>query len=431
MYFIRTKPNPAATSTNWNGITWSNGLPTAVKDAYIDANFNTANGSFSCRDLILTSSTVLTVATDSHLKILRNIHQSPESKIVVKDKGNLMLLYKNAATDNLKLQIDAIFPNKKRFDYEFLSPPISGLTLKSISPGTLNDRFYTYNEPENGYTTLNPNTTITQAGRGYMIRVPDNFPTSSSNWEMSINNFTPATVNKSYIPYLLSHLNVGINMVGNPYTASLSLKKLCFANNKIIERVFFWKKTNGAQGSSYISYNYFTSNMSSEFKKISSYQGFLVSQKIPSHLNEIVFTPDMMLPSEDYSMPDRFYINIKQVGIFHPIGGFCFDVKKFPIPFPDVFNDGAISITENGNKIICRRETFDTSNVLNLRVLVTVNSNYIITLKEFSGLFQDIQHILLIDQLLGLTHNLKLSDYLFSSAAGEFTDRFKIVFQPE
>lgn len=137
----------------------------------------------------------------------------------------------------------------------------------------------------------------------------------------------------------------------------------------------------------------------------------------------------MMLPSDDYSTPDRLYINIKQEGVFHPIGGFCYDVKKFPIPFEDVFVDGAISITDNGNKIICRKDTFQITDEISVRVFFEISASYRITLRQHFGLFQDLENIFIIDQLLGITHNLKVSDYLFTSDAGEFMNRFKIVFQ--
>jgi hypothetical protein len=50
-------------------------------------------------------------------------------------------------------------------------------------------------------------------------------------------------------------------------------------------------------------------------------------------------------------------------------------------------------------------------------------------MRDLCGLFIDFEHIYLIDQLMGTTHDLKISDYTFSSDAGEFLDRFKIVFQ--
>jgi hypothetical protein len=430
MYATRTRTNRAITATHWNGTSWSDGVPTAIKDAHIDADYSTLNGSFSCRDLIVTGNSILTIVTDTYVKVLRDINQDSTSKIHIKNEGNLMILDKNAATESAKVQVEAIFPNHQRLDYEFLSSPISGIPIKNISPETLDSRFYTYNEPTNSYVSLNPNTTLASAGTGFMIRVPANFPLTSSDWDVLANNNLVGNINIGYITKTISHINAGINMIGNPYTALLCTKKFWVYNQSVIEKnILFWTKSNGAQGSSYYSFNIFTNNINKKWSQIPVFQGLLIESKEFSTFNNLAFTPEMMLPSEDYTEPDRLYINIKQIGVNKPIGGFCYDIKKFPIPFDDVVSTGAISIIDNGNKIICRKDSFNVTDVINVRVFFELIANYTITMRDLCGLFIDLEHIYLIDQLMGTTHDLKISDYTFSSDAGEFLDRFKIVFQ--
>ncbi|MGK4566292.1 T9SS type A sorting domain-containing protein [Flavobacterium sp. 3HN19-14] len=56
--------------------------------------------------------------------------------------------------------------------------------------------------------------------------------------------------------------------------------------------------------------------------------------------------------------------------------------------------------------------------------------NYTIAIDHTDGLFMGDQIIYIKDNLLGLTHNLKESAYTFTSAAGDFAERFEIVFTP-
>jgi hypothetical protein len=57
---------------------------------------------------------------------------------------------------------------------------------------------------------------------------------------------------------------------------------------------------------------------------------------------------------------------------------------------------------------------------------------YAVSLSGYEGLFAEGSVSNYIkDTLLGLTHNLLESDYEFESAAGEFTERFEVVYEEE
>lgn len=429
MYAIRTRTNRAVTATHWNGTSWSNGTPTVVKDAYIDADYSTLNGNFSCRDLIITGTAILTITADTYVKVLRDIIQDATTKIILKDKGSLMILNKNADTTTAKVRIEKTFPNMQRLDYEFISSPISGIPIKNISPGTLDNRFYTYDEATTSFVSLNPYTTLTTLGKGYHIRTPSMFPSVPSNFDITIENISGG-LNGGLITLTLSKLLSGYAITGNPYCGNISSKLFYKLNSNVVEKsLFIWKKTNGAQGSSYIYLNNFTSNLSNTKGIIPLNQGFIVQKKISNPPNEIIFTPEMMLVTEDFSLPDRLYINIKQNNIFHPIGGFSYDIKKFPVPFEDIISGGAISIIDNDYKIICQKESFAITDVIDIRVFFEIASNYTITLREVSGLFENLPNVYLMDETLQVIHDLKFSDYIFSSEAGEYLTRFKIKFE--
>jgi hypothetical protein len=66
---------------------------------------------------------------------------------------------------------------------------------------------------------------------------------------------------------------------------------------------------------------------------------------------------------------------------------------------------------------------FDTNDTVPVGYKSTVNGTFTITLTNFDGLFMD-QDIYLEDKLLNVIHNLKTSNYSFTTEIGTFEDRF-------
>lgn len=76
-------------------------------------------------------------------------------------------------------------------------------------------------------------------------------------------------------------------------------------------------------------------------------------------------------------------------------------------------------------------ESLDLDEVISLGFSTTINqpSIYSIGLAQLEGDFLNTNTVYLKDLLLNVTHNLSLSEYHFTSSAGEFNNRFKIVFR--
>ena len=429
MYITRSRTNRLVSATHWNGTVWSDGQPNATNDAYIDADYSTVNGCFSCRDLYITASAVLTIPTDLYVKVLRNVIQTQTSKIIIKSEGNLMLLHKNPDVSTARIQTEATFKNHQRLDYEFISSPISGITLKQLSPLTLDNRFYIYDEATNAYLAVNPNSTLTTKGHGYFIRTPNNFSTDISDFNVIIENNDTGSITGGLETVLISRLNSGNTIVGNPYLTILDFKKFIKHNySDILSFVQIYKKTNGAQGSNFTQHNTTCNNISLAPHFLRSFQGFFIT-KSGHDLSPLLFTPDMMLTSRDFTPPDRFYINLKQTGIFYPIGGFCYDVEKFPLDFEEVFyTTAALTIIDDGYKIISRKKTFNNSGIIPLRLLLELSASYSLSIRDISGSFEGLPNLFLTDAATGIKHDLKQSEYTFTSDAGEYLARFALSF---
>lgn len=243
MYATLTRTNRPVTATHWNGSSWSNGIPNSINDVYIDADYDTTSGSFSCRNLHITANAKVTIVPETYVKILKDIHQSATSRIHVKSGGNLMIMHPNADVTSAKVIAERTFKNVQRLDYVFMASPISGIPLKRLSPGTVDSRFYTYNEIGNYLEAINPTTTIIEQGKGFQVRVPSLHSSLPTNFDAIIENLNGEFINSGVINSYLSNSNYGFNIVGNPYLSTISLRKFFELNKgKINLVVNFWQK---------------------------------------------------------------------------------------------------------------------------------------------------------------------------------------------
>jgi hypothetical protein len=97
------------------------------------------------------------------------------------------------------------------------------------------------------------------------------------------------------------------------------------------------------------------------------------------------------------------------------------------------FNDGDVEFTSLVNTtslaVQQRALPFVTTDEVPLRFKTTIAGTYTISLSGMTGLFLGDQNIYLKDLLTNVTHDLKAQDYTFTSVAGTFDTRFKIVYE--
>ncbi|RZK14713.1 MAG: hypothetical protein EOO43_15975 [Flavobacterium sp.] len=96
------------------------------------------------------------------------------------------------------------------------------------------------------------------------------------------------------------------------------------------------------------------------------------------------------------------------------------------------FNDSPLALTsliDNVEYIIQGRSLpFTDTDVVPLGFKTDVAGNFTISLSNFDGLFADDQAIYLRDNTAGVVHNLKLSDYGFTTPSGTFNTRFEVLY---
>ncbi len=128
-----------------------------------------------------------------------------------------------------------------RQDYTLWSSPVSGQNLLNFSPLTLTSRFYEYNTTTNLFNAVNPSATAFQTGKGYLIRTPNNHPTTPTIWT---GQFTGVPNNGDIT---LSLVNGGagfrFNAIGNPYPSPVKMSTFVKANStKITGTLYFLAK---------------------------------------------------------------------------------------------------------------------------------------------------------------------------------------------
>lgn len=155
-----------------------------------------------------------------------------------------MMLYSgsgNAQCDDLTQTT----PNIGRFDYTMWSSPVSGFTLDQLSPKTLNDKYFIFDPLINNWANVD-STTVMQAGKGYLVRGPNDYYPYDPNHlgpKPYIAPFAGAAHSGPIgVPIVVSALT-GTNLIGNPYCSAIMAD--CFIRdagnqNSVNGTLYFW-----------------------------------------------------------------------------------------------------------------------------------------------------------------------------------------------
>ena len=441
-------------STTWNGTSWSNGTPVSTKSVIFTGNYTIGADLDAC-SITVTSGAVVSVTSGFNVTLNGAITVSSGS-FTVNNNANLIQLTDVANSGNIivKRQSKALM----RLDYTIWSSPVAGQNLQAFSPNTLATRFYNYNTTTNLYNAVpSPSTTSFAAGKGYLIRTPNNFPLTPTVWPGS---FT-GVPNNGTITVALANIGAGqrFNAVGNPYPSTIDLDEFVSDNSaNITGTIYLWRKTNSTLSTpgyctwtagTYVSNGEAQTvpNDASFVDVISTGQGFLVeatatgttlefnnSQRIADNSNQFFRTTSANTTTAIER--NRMWLNLtNDSGDFHQMAvGYITDatqgVDRFDGKF---FNDGAISLNSivNNEKYVIqgRALPFDDTDVVPLSLTVTTAGNYTISIDHLDGFFSGDQRIFIKDKTNNSLYDLKASSFTFASAAGTFNDRFEIVYR--
>lgn len=440
-------------TTVWNGISWSNGPPSAGKDVYFKENFPQLKTTSVC-GCNIDEGKIVTLLEKNTLSV--EFAYAGSGTLVIEDTASLYQSdddILNTGIIHLKRKTSPVI----RYDITYWSSPVDNQKMNDFSPNTLWDKYCWYDPISRWVINYNGTMTMIPA-QGYSIRAPQNYSITDRTVFEGIFKGIP---NNGKINAEVRMKN-GYYLIGNPYPSAISADLFIKANSsKIQGALYFWTHgtppVNGKySGNDYVVYNLLggvgiTSTLNSSSYTvtpdgiIASAQGFFIKS---SSEGSIEFNNSMRVkarnsaflkPANSGAIAEaeklRFWLNLyNSDGAFKQIlVGYAKEASN-SLDYYDAESFGSsqaidlYSVLEN-KKLIIQGKALpfleDDSIKLGYRSDVKTTLNFEIDHQD--TLFNEID-IFLVDKAINKFHNLSEGPYQFDSEAGTFNDRFSIVY---
>jgi len=445
--------------TTWNGSAWNNGDPSAEKSLIFTGTYSSDASIVGC-SILVTNNASVTILAGADVTLSGALTVETGSSFTLSSNANLF--QPEGITNTSAISVKRETSNEvKRLDYNLWSSPVAGQNLLAFSPLTVATRFYVYNSGTNQYNAVTPSTTPFTTAKGYLIRMPNNFSdTTPGIWE---GTFTGVPNNGPI------SISVGIgtyNAIGNPYPSPISVSAYVAVNPlpvtilddvPEVEGIYFWRKINNSDNTSYATYTPGMGGVAntgggSDIEPngiIQVGQGFIVKStatsinftngmRVSDHDNQFLRTSSSSLPSETSSQRSRIWLKMTSSNGFGSqlLVGYLPGATQGIDPGIDgkYINDSQNAFTSmiNGKEYVIqgRGLPFLATDVVPLGFKTTQAGLYTVSINKLDGLFDDdAQPIYIKDNVTGTEHNLKVSPYEFTSAAGVFNTRFELMYQ--
>jgi hypothetical protein len=448
-------------ATTYDGTSWSNGNPDSSKLAIFTGNYTIAADLTAC-SLRVTNNAVVTVNSNYNVYLNGAITVDSGSSFTMNNNTNLLQSDASAVnTGNIIVKRNT--STIVRLDHTLWSSPVTGQNLFSFSPNTLVNRFYVYNTATNSYVTTGlSNTSLFTPAKGFAVRAPNNqSATTPAVWTGTFTG-VPNNGTKTFTLATNAANGYNYNLVGNPYPSAISASNFYAANaSKIGGTLYFYAHTltMNASGIFPTGTNYATwtglggaaatagdghTPAVAPNGIIQVGQGFIVRATASG---DVTFTNAMRVANQQNQFmkaatasaeTHRMWLNLKtDTGV---------DVNQILVGYMDGATQGVdagldglsfgntgsylYSKIENDNFVIQARSLpFDTTDEVPLGFNCATAGSYSISLTNTDGLFAGEQDILVRDNLTGTDTSIKTAPYVFTSEAGVFDSRFKLIYQ--
>lgn len=439
-------------SSVWNGVSWSDGFPSGGKELVFKENYPGLISANVCSCTIDQGKTV-TLLNENTLSL--EFDYSGMGTLILEDSASLY------QSDDEIVNTGLIHVKRKsspilKFDYTYWSSPVENQTLFDLSPKTLQDKYFSYDYFLDDWNEENPSHLMT-LGKGYIIRGPQDFSTTIPERFEAIFKGIP---NNGKINLDIGNIDTP-NLIGNPYPSSVDADLFLFQNRSTLKgALYFWTHNTPYLNDQYYADDYAVYNslggvatrgsLSSGINKtipdgtISSGQAFFVVSKNSGvvtfnnsmricNRNSVFFKPRRDNKKDKYEMErSRIWLNFEnKQGVFKQIlVGYAqgatnlydedYDAESFN---GNLYAD-FYSIIKNKNLVIqARAFPFIDTDVVPLGYKITIEGDFTISIDEVDGNMTT-QPIYIEDKTTGVVHDLRASNYTFTTAVGTFTDRF-------
>jgi hypothetical protein len=430
-------------ATTWDGSNWSNGTPNGSTKAIFEGNFTATTNLTAC-SVSVSGTAVVTIPAGFNLTVNNEVTVAASATLNLENNANLIQINAATNTGNIVMKRDTSI---NRLDYTYWSSPVAGQNLLNFTPQTLPNRFYTYSEPTKLFVQVSsPSTTNFDTAKGYSLRAPNNFLDFPAAAQTFTGTYTGVPNNGNFtIPVTFTAgQGIGYNLIGNPYPSTVSGIAFLTANTGSI---YFWTHKVLNAGVS----NYATMSLGGETaataggvgalpnRFIQVGQGFMFLTTTSKNVN---FTNAMrqannanqFFRTATTAQNDKIWLNLtNNNGLFSQtlVGYLPNTTTAFDDGFdaPQLNGNGLSSMISNNKYAIQSRGNFDNTDVVKLNLNLDTAGNYTISKDNTEGIFSSTQDFFLKDNLVGIIHNIKQTDYNFVATAGEITNRFEIIYQ--
>ncbi|QES93327.1 hypothetical protein F0358_11700 [Empedobacter brevis] len=430
--------------TIWENGVWSDGEPTATKDAILRESYT---HNLTAKSLTFEANVV--VPSGITYTVVNNV-DNPSNQVVFENGAYLIQQNDNAinvGNISFKRQSKPIY----RLETLDWSSPVFGQNIFALSPKTLQNRFYRFNENTNAWVADVNENDVFQRGEYIAFRAPNNFNNYGEGVAKIFEGTFTGIPNNGFVSRMLTKNNVGNNAVGNPYLSPIDLKKLIALNTNLnISNVFVWTHSQPIVNGEFTGNNWiiYTDEMGWSDPSITSTaigvgQGFIVQaeNKLPAPLPmQLFFNNSMRVSNHEvvsykHNEDDKFWLSLQKdnLSLNSTLIGYkegstkmyenSFDAEPIQI-YPGIYS----LLDQKEMSIQGRGSQFDLKDRFNLAIKILNPGNYTISLSKTNGIFVQGQAVYLRDKETKTYTDLSKENYNFISDKGYFTDRFEIVY---
>ncbi|GEL10607.1 hypothetical protein FGL01_13460 [Flavobacterium glycines] len=451
----------APETNTWSTGSWSNGTPTINQRLVFASDYTNANDvdivGCSCQ---ITGSTAVTIKSGRTLKIENGIDVATTASLTFENNASLVQINDDAVNTgniNYKRYTAAV----KRYDFTYWSSPVTPQTLKNLSPNTLYDKYYSYN---NGWQIIYNGAATMTAGRGYLVRAPQTFSITVA--AVDTNPTFIGTPNNGVVSFIVAGNQV--HLLGNPYPSAIDADVFLNTNAAVLEGTLYFWTHNSAPSSAVAgdaTYNYTTSDYAiynrtggvvtnssaNNFDgKIAAGQGFFAPSSTSG--GTLTFNNSMRVEGGTSGVNNSQFFKLNSsaktstvaiqksriwLNLSNKEGAFKQTLVGYITGATNEYDGGFDGLTYDGNQFVDfysvnqtkkytiqgRALPFVKQDSVVLGYKSTIVGEFQISIDRTDGVLAT-QNVFLEDKDLKVLHDLKKGPYTFTTEKGAFNNRF-------
>lgn len=458
----------------------------------LDNDFETKDGNniIANGDFTLNTNKDLTIGDSNYVKIGNNLSIGIGCVVDIINRGSLVMVSDlGIVTNNGTMHARKTTPSYEQYDYTYWSSPMVSTTISSALGTWRNDWTLQFNaanysdispldgfdDDRNEWSVVDQSTTMSP-GKGYAAMAPTTgtFPATDTV------TFT-GTVNNGVIntPIVLSENTASTtddyNLIGNPYPSAIFADDFINGNPNISGDLYFWThvgtRTTANSGpdqynysaNDYAMYNLTGGNAATSppdptsgssavpTGDIVSGQAFMIEAV---SAGDVIFNnamrlkgagDDVIVANNNFyrnspEVKDRIWVSMQndlRVSSPQLVGYLPETTLTYDRAYDGLNNvvGGYLnfySVMENKNYKIQSRGNFDPNDKVALGFNLQNAGQLKIKIDAAEGVLSNPDvNVYVEDKLLNITHNLKVTDYVFTSEIGQFNDRFVLKYIDE